>query len=131
MATRTRHAMGQGQGFRYLRPDRSVAGHKRRDRRSAATRYVARSGRTSVSERQHEDDGLRSGGAGVVFVEGDEPATRRRHFHRHAAGRGHGRKAVTRLPEGWADDAARNPGPGRATATHGRREVSPPEKQLG
>src|SRR5471032_2300035 len=112
MATRARHAMGQGQGFRYLRPDRSVAGHERRNRRSAATRYVARSGWTSLSERQHEDDGVRRGGAGVVFVEGDEPATRRRYLHRHAAGRGHGRKAVAGVPEGWADYAARDSRPG-------------------
>ena len=37
-----RHAMGQGQGLRHLRPGRPLAGHGRRGGRSAGPRHVAR-----------------------------------------------------------------------------------------
>ena len=53
-----------------------------------------------------------------------EPATGRRDFDRHAAGRRHGREAESGVPEAGPDDTPRHRRSGRAAAEDGRREIS-------
>ncbi len=86
------HAMGQRQGFRHLRPDRSVARHEGRSRRSAKARSVTRSRWQALSERQYEDDGLQRRATCCVSVEGDELAAGRCDLDRTPPGVGMGVK---------------------------------------
>jgi 2-keto-4-pentenoate hydratase/2-oxohepta-3-ene-1,7-dioic acid hydratase in catechol pathway len=69
---------------------------------------VARCQRPTHAERQHPHDGVRGGSPRELHQPLHDPAARRHHQHRHAAGGGHGQEARADLPQGGRRDPPRH-----------------------
>jgi hypothetical protein len=109
------HAVGQGQGLRYRRPDRSLARHHRRDPRPADARHVARRERQAHAKRQHAHHDLRLREDHLARQPLHDPAARRHHLHRHAAGGRPRHQAEPGVPQAGRRHDPRHPGFGRTT----------------
>ena len=87
LSARRHRAVGEGQERRHVRSDRAVARDARRSPRLRRPRPVARGRRPPLSERLDEHAGLRRAVPGQLSEPLHEPAARRHHLDRHAAGR--------------------------------------------
>ena len=84
--------------------------------RSADARHVARRERQAHADRQHAHHGVQLREDHLARQPVHDAAARRRHLHRHAAGRRPGHQAEPGVPQAGRRHDPRHPGPRRAAA---------------